>query len=453
MEILRILEERFAVAVRKAIVKLVPEGSPHPELTTDELLIRPSQNPQFGDYQANLAMPLGKRLHRSPREIASAVVAELLIDDCCEPPTIAGPGFINLRLRTEFLADQLERMRSDERLGVTRPEKPLTIVIDYSSPNCAKPMHVGHIRSTVIGDALYRILTFLGHRVISDNHIGDWGTQFGMILYGYKHFSDKAAYARNPVEELSRLYRLVRKIIDRQTAISKGESVPDDPELQKLSDAHPDINRLAQLETAKLHAGDPENRQLWEEFQPACRDEMERIYRRLHVTFDHTLGESFYQPMLAGIVEEAIGRNVATETEGAVGIFFTREELSPPACDVPMLIRKKDGAFLYATTDLATIRYRIDQWKPDRILYLTDHRQSLHFQQLFVAVRKLGWPEMDLRHVSFGTVLGEDGKPFRTRSGDTIGLESLLDEAVERARAVLDQSRSESGDIPESGER
>ncbi len=496
MEIVRLLETRFENAIRQAL----PE-TPLP----DDLLIRPSQNPDFGDYQANFAMPLGKKLGKPPREVAAAVVAQLQIDDLCEPPEIAGPGFINLRMKQKFLTDCLATMVHDERLGVSQPSKPLTIVIDYSSPNCAKPMHVGHIRSTVIGDALCKILRFLGHRVISDNHIGDWGTQFGMILYGYKNFLDAQAYTTSPVTELGRLYKYVRKLIDTQSAITRFESgeltkkiagaetnvaaltaalataeagndkkektkaaktlkkatadltelradaakleslvtaAQADPKLTQDLNAHPGMNARVLAETAKLHAGDAENRQLWNEFLPACRDEMERIYRRLHVTFDYTLGESFYQPMLATVVEDALAKGVAKMTEDAVGIFFTPEELVPPACDVPMLIRKKDGAFLYATTDLATIQYRVKEWNPDRILYLTDHRQGLHFQQLFAAVKKLGFPPMDLRHVSFGTVLGEDGKPFKTRSGDTVGLESLLDESVVRARAVIDASGS-----------
>lgn len=500
MEIVRLLETRFENAIRQAM----PEASP-----PDDLLIRPSQNPDFGDYQANFAMPLGKKLGKSPREVAAAVAAQLQVDDLCEPPEIAGPGFINLRMKQKFLTDSLATMVRDARLGVSQPSRPLTIVIDYSSPNCAKPMHVGHIRSTVIGDALCKILRFLGHRVISDNHIGDWGTQFGMILYGYKNFLDSKAYAISPVTELGRLYKYVRKLIDTQAAIARFESgelakkiagaeanvaaleaalaaaeasgdkkekakaaktlkkaaadeaelraeaakfeslVADakaDPKLARDLANHPGMNDRVLAETAKLHAGDAENCQLWDEFLPACRDEMERIYRRLHVTFDYTLGESFYQPMLANVVEDALAKGVAKATENAVGIFFTPDELAPPACDVPMLIRKKDGAFLYATTDLATIQYRVKEWNPDRILYLTDHRQGLHFQQLFAAVKKLGFPPMDLRHVSFGTVLGEDGKPFKTRSGDTVGLESLLDESVVRARAVIDASSNNVND-------
>jgi arginyl-tRNA synthetase len=300
----------------------------------------------------------------------------------------------------------------DERLGVPAVEKPRTFVVDYSAPNVAKPMHVGHIRSTVIGDALCRTLKFLGHKAISDNHIGDWGTQFGMILYGYKHFLDAEAYKTNPVEELARLYKKVRQSIDQKD----GESET--------------INAAVLDETAKLHAGDAENRRLWEEFLPACEDEINRVYGRLNVTFDHTLGESFYEDRLAAVVEELLAKGLARESDGAICVFF--QDAKGEEEKVPMIVRKKDGAFLYATTDLATIRYRVETWKPDAILYVVDHRQGMHFKHLFTAARMLGYENLELEHVSFGTVLGDDNKPFKTRSGDTVGLESLLDEAVRR---------------------
>jgi arginyl-tRNA synthetase len=410
--------------------------------------IRRSQNPKFGDYQANMAMPLGKRLGRPPREIAKEIVARLDLADCCETPEIAGPGFINLRLKNEWLVARLAEAAADPRLGIPAAERPRTFVIDFSAPNVAKPMHVGHIRSTVIGDALCRVLRFLGHAVISDNHIGDWGTQFGMILYGYKHFLDEEAYRQNPVEELSRLYRLVRRIMDAQKMEARPPSaVKDDPTrpgatvlqnesrpgatvLQELSARHPDINESVLAETARLHAGDPENRRLWEQFLPLCEREIDRMYQRLGVRFDHALGESFYEDRLAPLVEELLERNIARESDEAVCIFLDGHT-------TPMLVRKRDGAFLYGTTDLATIRYRMETWAPDAILYVVDHRQSLHFQQLFAAARLLGYENVELQHVSFGTVLGNDNRPFKTRSGDTVGLEGLLDEAVERASEIV----------------
>jgi arginyl-tRNA synthetase len=459
-------------------------------------LIRPSQDPKFGDYQANFAMPLGKRLGRPPRDVAADIVARLDVADLCQTPEIAGPGFINLRLRDDCLAARVTAASADPRLGIGQVDSPRTYVVDYSAPNVAKPMHVGHIRSTVIGDSLCRTLKFLGHRVISDNHIGDWGTQFGMILYGYKHFRDEAAYRENPVQELARLYRLVRKLMDYQEAKAKlasGEwtakiakadaaiaaakkaagaphdktdkaaeklakqaaknlrklesdrqtlaaeaakteaqvrGVEADATLAPLAVGHAGIGSAVLAETAKLHAGDEENRRLWREFLPACQDEIARVYKRLAVTFDHTLGESFYHDRLAAIVDELVERKIAQESEGAICVFVEGQ----PA---PMIVRKQDGAFLYATTDLATLRYRMETWRPDVILYVVDHRQSLHFDQLFATAARMDISGVELNHVSFGTVLGDDGRPFKTRSGDTVGLEGLLDEAVRRAAEIV----------------
>ncbi len=369
-------------------------------------MVRPSEAPRFGDYQANLAMPLGKQLGRPPRQVAQEIVARLDVADFCHPPEIAGPGFINLRIRDDWIARRLAESVGDERLGIAgvKEAEKRTFVIDYSAPNVAKPMHVGHIRSTVIGDSLCRTLRFLGHRVIGDNHLGDWGTQFGMIIYAFRHFCDEEAYRRAPVAELARLYRLVA---DRE-----------------------DLMPAVLAETAKLHAGDEENLRLWREFMPSCREEIDRVYARLGVKFDHTLGESFYQERCGPIVEELLSRGVARESEGAVCVFLEGQA-------APMIVRKQDGAFLYATTDLATIRYRMETWNPSAILYVVDHRQSLHFDLLFAAARRMGYDDVELQHVSFGTVLGDDGRPFKTRSGDTVGLEDLLDEAVRRAAEIV----------------
>ncbi len=449
-------------------------------------MVRLSADPKFGDYQANFAMPLGKQLARPPREVAADVVSRLEIRDFCEPAEIAGPGFINLKIKTDWLARQLRAAVNDERLGV-EPLAPRTYAIDYSGPNVAKPMHVGHIRSTVIGAALERTLRFLGHRVISDNHIGDWGTQFGMIIYGYKHFVDREAYDRNPVGELSRLYRLVNQLVDYHAGtaslgtlrekISRQEEVvaqekagqhpgggkvekdaakalrraegqlsdlikdlaaledklaaiERNPQLAELARTHADIGRRVLTETAKLHACDAENLRLWREFLPPCLVEIEHIYRRLGVSFDHTLGESFYHDALGPVVEDVLARGIARESDGAICVFL-------PGHEAPLIVRKQDGAYLYGTTDLATIQYRAREWSPDAILYVVDHRQSQHFEQLFATARLWGYDKIELTHVSFGTVLGEDGRPFKTRSGDTVGLDSLLDEAVRRAAAIV----------------
>jgi arginyl-tRNA synthetase len=418
MTILTELKSRF----RAALTGLVDS----PDQYLDQ--IRPSQDPKFGDYQANLAMPLGKQLKRQPRAIAAEIVDRLDVADICQPPEIAGPGFINLRLKDEWLVRRLTEAVHDPRLGIVPVERPRTYLIDYSAPNVAKPMHVGHIRSTVIGDSLCRTLRFLGHRVISDNHIGDWGTQFGIILYGYKNFLDSEAYKKNPVEELARLYRLVRQVMEYQEKNPAGAN--SESQIAQISAQHPDINAAVLNETAKLHAGDAENRRLWEEFLPECEDEINRIYKRLDVNFDHTLGESFYEDRLAVVVDELLDKGIARESDGAMCVFFAGQ-------DAPMIVRKQDGAFLYATTDLATIRYRMETWRPDAILYVVDHRQSLHFQQLFAAAKLWGYGDVELQHISFGTVLGEDNRPFKTRSGDTVGLESLLDEAVRRAAEIV----------------
>jgi arginyl-tRNA synthetase len=486
MNILAELQHRF----RAALAELVDDPA---EFLA---MIRPSGDPKFGDYQANFAMPLGKRLSRPPRDVAADVVAKLKVDDFCDPPEVAGPGFINLRVKDAWLAEQAQRALRSERLNVEPVAAPRTYVLDYSSPNVAKSMHVGHIRSTVIGDSLKRTLKFLGHRVISDNHIGDWGTQFGMIIYGYKHIRDEAAYQADPVTELGRLYRLVSKLVShieskqslpaareqlakqsaevaRQAAAVAAQpadktaakslrraegnlkelaaalaareaaiaEIDSDPELSKLVAAHPTIDRAVLAETAKLHHGDEENLRLWHEFLPPCLVSVERIYRRLDVTFDETLGESFYHDRLASVVDEMIERGIARESDGAICVFLDDQ----PA---PLVIRKQDGAFLYGTTDLATIQYRVETWQPDAILYVVDHRQSLHFEQLFSAASKWGYDHLELVHISFGTVLGDDGKPFKTRSGDTVGLEGLLDEAVRRAREVgtANEDSAASGD-------
>ncbi len=478
MSILRDLEDRF----RQALASVTDDPEPYVEM------LRRSQDSKFGDYQANFAMALGKRLGRPPRDVAAEVVDKLDVADFCYRPDVAGPGFINLRLRDDWVAQRLAEAVGSERLGIAPVGAAEKFVIDYSAPNVAKPMHVGHIRSTVIGDSLCRTLRFLGHEVVSDNHIGDWGTQFGMILYGFRHFRSEEAYRQDPVQELARLYRLVRQLIDyhegcrelpaleqrlaereAQLAEKQGQSVAaddkkaqkekaknvrrleaevaearekltdlqakletveQDPRLAQLAREHADIGAAVLAETAGLHAGDEESLRLWREFLPFCLEEINRLYERLGVSFDHTLGESFYHDQLAQVVDDLIRQNIARESEGAICVFF-------PDSDVPMLIRKKDGAFLYATTDLATLQYRIKRWQPDAILYVVDFRQSMHFEQLFAAARRMGCENVQLVHVKFGTVLGEDGRPFKTRAGEVVGLESLLDEAVRRAYDVV----------------
>ncbi|QDS97429.1 arginine--tRNA ligase [Adhaeretor mobilis] len=460
-------------------------------------MVLPSQDPKFGDYQANCAMPLGKRLGRPPREIATELVEKLGVADLCEPPEIAGPGFINLRVKTARIAELVGDALVDEhRLGVPTATEPRNIVLDYSSPNVAKPMHVGHIRSTVIGDALAQVLKFLGHKVITDNHIGDWGTQFGMIVYGYKNFGDDAKLAEAPVGELTRLYRFVNSLVDyhalrtkkipeaelaidqQQLAVEKlsSEPVPEDQKAQKkaakklrqaegllndcrsdlvalqqkLVDAendeqlisvakeHADIGQKVLAETAALHAGDEENVALWKRFLPACLAEMDAIYERLNVSFDHTLGESHYHDQLAETIASLEEQGLVKVSDGAKCVFLEGQ-------DAPFIVQKRDGAFLYATTDLATIKYRVENWQPDALLYVVDHRQSLHFEHLFATTKLWGekdtrLKDLELEHISFGTVLGEDGKPYKTRSGTAVGLSGLLDEAIQRALAIVSEN-------------
>jgi arginyl-tRNA synthetase len=429
MNVLSDLQGRLHEALRG----LVPDPAPY------AALVKPAQDPRFGDYQANCAMPLGKALGRPPREVAAQVAERLPLGDVLEPPEVAGPGFINLRLRAGWLAAQAQRMARDDRLGVAPAAPPCTFVVDFSSPNVAKPMHVGHLRSTIIGDALARLLRLLGHTVVTDNHLGDWGLQFGILLYGYKHFLDKGAFAADPVAELARLYVHVRKQI-RKVRNRKGEEKedPNDP-----------ILKACREETAKLHAGDPENVRLWQTFMPACLEDVERIYRRLGVRFDYTLGESFYQPMLAGVVEGLLGAGLARESQGAIVIPAAEEPPeagSPEGTDdeePPAIVRKSDGAYTYTTTDLATIRYRVETWHPDAILYLVDARQASHFAPLFAAARRWGYDKVVLEHVAFGTVLGQDRKPLKTRSGENVELCELLDEAVRRAALVYAANRRE----------
>ena len=380
-------------------------------------LVRAAQDARHGDYQANQAMPLGKLLGKPPRDVAADIVARLNLGNMLEPPTVAGPGFINLRLRNDWLALQMQAIAADPRLGVEAVAQPLTIVLDYSSPNVAKPLHVGHLRSSIIGDSLARLLRFMGHHVITDNHLGDWGTQFGILIYGYKNFLDRANYEANPIAELLRLYKHVRNL----TRVNGHED-----------NNHP-VAVAYRQETAKLHAGDAENIALWHEFMPISMSEVEEVYRRLDLLpFDHTFGESFYQPILAEVVADLRAKGIAVESEGAVVV-------SSGADTTPSLVQKSDGAFTYTTTDLATVKFRVDHWNPDKILYVVGAPQALHFKTLFDVARQWGYRKVECEHVAFGFVLGTDGKILSTRGGTDLTLIGLLDDAHARARAVYDE--------------
>jgi arginyl-tRNA synthetase len=410
-----------------------------PGADTSAVLVRPCPDPKFGDYQSNALMALAKERRMNPRQLATDVVARLDVTEWCEKVEVAGAGFLNFRLTKSALARTLQSAARGEHLFFEKTGCPRTVVVDFSSPNVAKPMHVGHIRSTVLGDTLARILRLLGHRVVTDNHIGDWGTQFGKLLVGWKTGLDREALKVDPIAEMERLYKTVNA----------------------ASESNPAVLEQARQELVKLQAGDPENLKLWQEMIKLSEQQFDVIYGRLGVRFDHTYGESFYNSRLKGVVQELRDRGIARESAGAIAVFS--DGSLPPKHDPflkqedgewkpnPFLIEKSDGAANYATTDLATLAFRLETWHPDEIIYVTDGRQQLHFQQLFATFRR--WhPEshVKLAHVWFGSILGDDGKPFKTRSGGTVKLADLLDEAEERAFAVVSEKNP---DLPEPQRR
>ena len=393
-----------------------------PDADPSRVLVRPCADPQHGDYQSNALMGLAKQRKMNPRQLAEQVVETLDVADWCEPVEIAGPGFLNFRLKPDALQQSLQAALGSECPFVFPAKSPRTVVVDFSSPNVAKPMHVGHIRSTILGDTLARVLRMLGHRVVTDNHIGDWGTQFGMLLLGWKTELNEAALKQDPIAELERLYK----------AINADESRRDE----------------ARAELVKLQSGDEENLAIWQRMIALSQEQFDHVYGRLGVTFDETLGESFYNPQLPGLVEELQGKGIAELSEGAMVVRFPGDK---QLADKPAIVRKRDGAANYTTTDLATLRYRMETWLPTDIVYVTDGRQQLHFQQLFNIFGR--WQESvsaKLEHVWFGSILGPDGKPFKTRSGETVRLADLLDEAEERALAVVSEKNP---DLPDAERR
>ena len=397
-----------------------------PDADTSTVLVRPCPDPKFGDYQTNALMSLAKARKLNPRDLAVSVVESIDLVDICKSWAVAGPGFINFELRPEVVALTLQSALRGEHLFFEQSSPPRTVVVDFSSPNVAKPMHVGHIRSTILGDSLARVLRLLGHRVITDNHIGDWGTQFGKLIVGWKRHLDKAALKTDPIGEMERLYKLVNA----------------------ASESDPSVLEEARQELVKLQQGDERNLSIWREMIALSQVQFDTVYGRLDIQFDQTLGESFYNARLQPIVDELKQKGIARESEGATAVFF---EDNPQLKNNPTIIQKSDSAFNYATTDLATLAYRLETWHPDEIVYVTDGRQQLHFQQLFAAFRR--WhPEakVKLAHVWFGSILGEDNKPFKTRSGEVIKLADLLDEAEERAFKVVSEKSAE---LPESERR
>jgi len=407
MRIRRELDEKISQSLSETI------GAPA------SAIVKEAKDARFGDYQANGVMAAAKQVKANPRDLAAKVVSALALSDLCATPEVAGPGFINLKLSDSFLSRQLAAMAADERLAVETVSRPRTVVVDFSSPNVAKPLHVGHLRSTILGDALVRVLKFLGHRVIGDNHVGDWGTQFGMLIVGFRRWGDEQALRDRPTDELERVYRLTNEAAKQDEAVAEA----------------------ARAELARLQGGDPDNRALWERFVAATRQEVEAIYRRLDVHFDEWRGESAYHDDLGPLVVRLLADGVAREDEGAVLVYFGEQD-DPELADKPFMVRKSDGAFNYATTDLATIVYRDAAHQAEEMAYVVDKRQSLHFKQLFSTARRLGYRQR-LAHVGFGTILGADGRPIKTREGGAVRLADLLAEAVRRAREIIEEKNPE----------
>src|SRR6266403_3008211 len=382
--------------------------------------LTPASDPRFGDYQTNAALVLGKQRGESPRVLAERIVAHFDSGDVCESPVVAGAGFINFTLRAGAVAEKTVEMLRNERLGVERASSTKRIVIDFGSPNVAKPMHVGHIRSTVLGDALARIASFLGHEVIRDNHIGDWGTQFGMVIYGWKNLLDRAALERDPIAELVRIYK------------ETNEKATNDPK----------VREAARQELVKLQAGDSENFAIWKETVDLSLKEFERAYQVLDIHYDIQRGESFYNDRLAGIVDRLLKTKIAEESEGAIVVFFP--DIAELA-DKPCIIRKRDGGFNYATTDIATVDYRINELKANTVWVVVGAPQVLHFKQIFEIARREGYTA-DFRHIPFGSILGEDRKLMKTRSGENVPLRELLEEACRRARKIVEEKNPDLGE-------
>ncbi len=405
-------QQVLAERVRDAIV-----ASFGPEYGAADPLIRPSA---FADFQANVALPLGKRLGRPPREVAGELAAHLDVTGMTAEPQVSGPGFINFTLRDDWIAAQASAMLGDDRLGIAPVARPQTVVVEYSSPNIAKKMHVGHLRTTVVGDAIARVLEFAGHRVIRDNHVGDWGTPFGMLIEHLLDVGEDSPEAALLQTDPNAFYQAARRKFDTQ----------------------PEFAERARSRLVRLQAGDPETLAIWQDLVEASKEYLHRIYARLRVslTDDDIRGESFYNDMLADTVRLLEKKGIAVENEGALCAFppgFTGREGRP----LPLIIRKSDGGYNYATTDLAAVRYRVNELSCDRSVYVVGSEQALHFQMVFAVAREAGWipAGTSFEHAQIGMVLGEDGNRLRTREGETPKLSDLLQEGVDRARAILDE--------------
>ncbi len=389
---------------------------------TDTMLV-PASNPKFGDYQSNAALSLTKKLGKPPRAIAEAILGYLDVTDICDPPSIAGPGFINFTLKPAYLEGQLHSIQNDPRLGVPQAKQPQRAIVDFSSPNIAKEMHVGHLRSTIIGDCIARILEFQGHDVLRLNHVGDWGTQFGMLI----------SYLREVCPEA----------LTTSDAIELGDLVAFYREAKQRFDGDQGFQEIARQEVVKLQAGAEDTRKAWRLLCQQSRREFEVIYDLLDVHLTER-GESFYNPFLSDVVKDLGETDLLVESDSAKCVFlagFTNKEGNP----LPLIVQKSDGGYNYATTDLAALRYRIGQDDAQRIIYVTDSGQANHFAQVFQVAQRAGWipNNVDIVHVPFGLVQGEDGKKLKTRSGETVRLRDLLDEAIVRFRGYLEEKIKE----------
>ena len=388
-----------------------------PEYGDADPLIRPSS---FADFQATVALPLGKRLRRAPREVAAELGGRLDVADMCAAPEVSGPGFINFTLRDDWIAAQASQMLGDSRLGLAPADRPQTVVVEYSSPNVAKEMHVGHLRTTIVGDAIARVLEFAGHRVIRDNHVGDWGTPFGMLIEHLLDVGEDSAEAALLTTDPNAFYQAARRKFEND----------------------PEFTERARSRLVRLQAGDPDTLVIWQRLVDISREYLHRVYARLGVSLTDAdiRGESFYNDMLADTVGQLEEKGIATQSEGALCAFppgFTGREGKP----LPLIIRKSDGGYNYATTDLAAVRYRVDKLSCDRSVYVVGSEQALHFQMIFAVARQAGWiPEgVRFEHAQIGMVLGQDGNRLRTREGETPKLSGLLQEGVDRARGILDE--------------
>ncbi|MDX2255824.1 MAG: arginine--tRNA ligase [Pseudanabaenaceae cyanobacterium bins.39] len=415
--VLASLKIRFTEAIAKAF------GS---EYINHDPAVAPAKDAKFGDYQCNAALGLTKRLKQKPQDVAAQIIANLQFDDLFEMPTIAGAGFINLKLKRSYLETQLAKMQSSDRLAIGTVEQPEKIIVDFSSPNIAKEMHVGHLRSTIIGDSLARIFEFQGHHVLRLNHVGDWGTQFGMLITYLREVYPDALTTADAIAigDLVELYRAAKKRFDEDASFKE-------------------TSRSAVVE---LQAGEPSAHQAWQLLCEQSRREFQKIYDALDIHLQER-GESFYNPYLSEVISDLQETGILQEDQGALCVFlegFNNKEGQP----LPLIVQKSDGGYNYATTDLAALRYRITQDQATRIIYVTDIGQSAHFAQVFQVAKRANWipDHVQTIHVPFGLVMGDDGKKFKTRSGDTIALKSLLDEAITRARADID---SRNPDAPE----